>query len=156
MLIELDGRTYEVPEAYQDKLISQLWELAMLEYEKVPKAYHIGGMMLTRKILYDMETSLTKSHGKEVAVKIARPAKGADPNKHLLWLMSSVLREAVKSATFIIDCSESTDTVTAFAISIPRQGETGGSVAVDGDIGQREDNSGQNARRQIGPAVSDQ
>ena len=156
MLIELDGRTYEVPIEYQEKLIDQMWELAMLEYEKVPKSYHIGGMFLARKILYDMEASLTKSHGKEVALKIARPTKGADPNKHLLWLMSSVLREAIKSATFHIDTQESTDTVTAFAISIPRESATRGQVATNGDIGQREDNSGQNARRQIGPAISDQ
>ena len=83
MLVELDGRTYTVPEEYANKLIGQLWELAMAEYEKVPKAYRIGGMAIARKMLYDMETSITKSHGKEVALQIARPAKGADPNTHL-------------------------------------------------------------------------
>jgi hypothetical protein len=146
MLVELDGRVYTVPEEYANKLISQLWELAMAEYEKVPKAYRIGGMAIARKMLYDMETSITKTHGKEVALQIARPAKGADPNKHLLWIMTRVLREAVKSATFIIGTEEATNTASSFAISIARQGEAGGSLATDGNIGERENNGGKVAR----------
>ena len=51
MLVELDGRTYTVPEEYANKLISQLWDLALAEYEKVPKAYRIGGMAIARKML---------------------------------------------------------------------------------------------------------
>ena len=155
MFIELDGRTYTVPAAYQEKLIGQLWDLAMAEYEKVPKGYRVSGMFLSRKVLYEMETSLTKEYGKEIALKIARPGKGEDPNKHLLWVMSSVLREAVKSATFHIDSSEATDTITAFAISIPRQGEAGGSLASHGDIGERKDDSRETTRYQIGPPLSD-
>ena len=156
MLVELDGRVYTVPEEYANKLIGQLWDLAMAEYEKVPKAYRIGGMALSRKMLYDMETSITKTHGKEIALQIARPGKGADPNKHLLWVMTRVLREAVKSATFLIDTEVSTDTITAFAISIPRQGEAGGPLATDGDQREREDNSGQTARYPAGETLSDQ
>jgi len=155
MLVELDGRTYTVPEEYANKLISQLWELAIAEYEKVPKGYRIGGMAIARKMLYDMETSITKSHGKEVALQIARPAKGADPNTHLLWIMTRVLREAVKSATFTIDYEKTTDSITAFSISIPRQGASGGQVATDGDLGERENNSREIVRYTPGETLPD-
>ena len=107
-------------------------------------------------MLYDMETSITKTHGKEVAVQIARPAKGADPNTHLLWLMTRVLREAVKSATFTIDYEEATDTITAFSISIARESEAGGPLAVDGDQRERKDNGREITRYPAGEALSDQ
>ena len=156
MLVELDGKTYTVPEEYANKIISQLWEMGLAEYEKVPKAYRIGGMAIARKILYDMETSITKSHGKETAIQIARPAKGGDPNTHLLWIMTRVLREAVKSATFIIGTEEATDTITAFAISIARESEARGQVASDGNIGERKDHSGEALRYTAGETLPDQ
>lgn len=143
MKIDLDGTAYDVPAEYRNVLITQMWAMVMQEYEKISDGMKIPAMMLTRKLLYDIEKSLTKTHGKEIAVQIARPPKGGDPNIHLLWIMSAAIREGLSNAIISISTTPATHTIDAFAVSIPRESEGGGSLVADGDIRQRENHSGE-------------
>jgi dihydroorotate dehydrogenase len=140
MNIDINGETYEVPPEYRDKLINQMWGLVMIEYDKVPQGYKIPVMALTRKLLYDLEKDLAKKHGKETAVKVARPVKGADPTKHLLWVMSGAVREGMKDATICIDTEKAAHSVTALNVSIPSTMPGGGQVAVNGNERERQNN----------------
>lgn len=153
MHVELDGKSYEVPEAYQEKLIGQLWGLVLKEYEKVPTKYRVMAKPLVRTVLYEMEKNLAKEHGPEVAAQVARPPKGEDPNTHLLWIMSKVLREGIGNAIFIIDTEETGDIITAFNISFPNSRDGGGSLASDGDIGIGENDRGETPGYSPRPSV---
>lgn len=156
MNIELNGQSYKVPREYQDKLIGQMWDLFLGEYEKIPLSYRLMGKPVARKMLYDMEKDLAKTHPKELAAQICRPAKNADPNTHLLWIMTGVIREGVRNATLSINAEETSNRVDAFAISIQSQSQGGGSLAADGDQRERENHGGENARYEIGPAISNE
>jgi hypothetical protein len=160
MIIDINGQSYEVPADYRDKLINQMWAMLMSEYEKIPEGYRIMGMALTRKMLYGIEKDLSKSHGKEMALQVARPAKGADPNTHLLWVMTGAIREGLSNATFTIETStENAGEVSAFNISIPtlRQDTdaSGGPATVNGHIGVGENDSIETPGQRSHPSVSD-
>jgi len=155
MNIEINGVTFEITPEKQEELILQLWHMWLEQYQDIPPGYRILAKPFTRKVLLDMETKITKEQGKERAIAICRPAKGGDPNLHLLWILAGFSREAMKYATICIETEGTTNTVGAISFRLKGEGESGRSLALSGDIGEREDDSSQSPGHQVGPVVSD-
>jgi len=155
MNIEINGITFEITPEKQEELILQLWQMWLEQYQDIPPGYRILAKPFTRKVLLDMETKITKEQGKERAMQVCRPAKGGDPNLHLLWILAGFSREAMKYATICIDTEEATDTVSNLTFRLKGEGESGRSLAPGGNERLGEDDSSESAGHQIGPVVSD-
>src|SRR6266496_1204001 len=155
MNIEINGQIYEITPEKQEELILQLWQMWLEQYQDIPLGYRILAKPFTRKDLLDMETKIAKEQGKERAMQVCRPAKGGDPNLHLLWILAGFSREAMKYATICIDTEEATDTISDLTFRLKGESESGRSLATGGDIGEREDDSSESPGYQVGPVVPD-
>jgi hypothetical protein len=156
MKLELNGQEYEVPQSFDATFVNQLYEHGREEYEKQDPAIKALIMVPTRMILGAMEKSLTKSQGKEVALRVCRPAKKEDPNLFLLRFIGGLLMEAMKYAELSIMVEEAdtrrssedaikNNTVTGLSLSFKQSGtgEAGGSLDTDREYRQWENNSTQ-------------
>ncbi len=156
MNIEINGQIFEITPEKQEELILQLWQMWLEQYAAIGQGYRILAKPFTRQVLLDMEKKITKEQGKEKAIVVCRPPKGGDPNLHLLWILAGFSREAMKYATICIDTEEATDTVSDLTFRLKSEGESGRPLVTGGDIGEREDDSGESSGHQIGPVVSDE
>src|SRR6266496_5619677 len=111
MNIEINGITFEITPEKQEELILQLWQMWLEQYQDIPPGYRILAKPFTRKVLLDMETKITKEQGKERAMQVCRPAKGGDPNFHLLWILAGFSRQAMKYASLSLGPAAATPTL---------------------------------------------
>ncbi|SRR6266496_2229543 len=156
MNIEINGQIYEITPEKQEELILQLWQMWLEQYASIGQGYRILAKPFTRQVLLDMEKKIGKEQGKERAIAVCRPPKGGDPNLHLLWILAGFSREAMKYATICIDTEDTTGTVSDLTFRLKGEGESGGPLAISGDIGEREDDSSESTRYQVGPVVSNE
>ena len=141
MQLEINGKTYDVPESYQTKLFDDMLAEGLTEYEKLSPEWRVLAKPISRGILLAIEKQLATKIGKEKAKEV-RPGN-EDANKHLLKLLAKVLFEGMKRASIHVNCEEGTDQISSFSISISRQGEAGRQVDTDRNIRLRENNSTQ-------------
>lgn len=138
MHIEINGVSYEVPQAYVNQLASDLFGLAEQVYEeKLDDTIKVGLMAITRTLLVKEELSVRMKHGKEAA-RAMRPPPKADPNVWLARQCLPSIQEMLKNA--VLTCQTESNTVTALGVSNTGNSAAGGQVDSTGDIGLREDN----------------
>jgi len=156
MNIEINGQIFEITPEKQEELILQLWQMWLEQYAAIGQGYRILAKPFTRQVLLDMEKKITKEQGKEKAIAVCRPPKGGDPNLHLLWILAGFSREAMKYATICIETEDTTSTVGTLTFRLKGESESGGPLAISGDIGEREDDSSQSPGHTVGPVVSNE
>ena len=153
MIIDLDGRLYTVPAHIEHKIVEQAYLLVLEKYMKLDKPIRLGLKPISRHYISKMEQELNKlgKDGKQI-----RPKDGEDPTLHYTRLVLGTLQEGLKDAILFIDTEGGGDAVAAFALSIPREGESGGSLSFGGDLGEWQDNGSEDVRPAAREVISDQ
>lgn len=141
MKIDWNGWVYNIPREQEAKILEQVYGLGLQEYEKLDPKWRLAGKAVAREVLRKMEDDVRKKHGKDAALAI-RPPKKSDPVPFLADLLARLLLEGLSHVTLAIDATA--DTIEAFSLSIERgienPGASGGPVALDGNIGERQNN----------------
>ncbi len=141
MHIEINGVSYEVPQAYVNQLASDLFGLAEQAYEeKLDDTVKIGLMAITRTLLVKEELSIRMKHGKEAA-RAMRPPPKADPNVWLARQCLPSIQEMLKNA--ILSCKTESGSVTSLGVSNTGTSVAGGQMDIARDIGLRENDGSQ-------------
>lgn len=140
MRLEINGQALEVPTDFVAQLSQELWAVIEALYEeKIPDTMKTGMMIPVRAMLVQEELQVRMKHGKEAA-RAMRPPPKEDVN---LWLFRKFLpyvQEQISHATISISCEATSQTVTAFNVSIPRDSLTGEQVGIDRHVGMWQDN----------------
>ncbi len=143
MKIELDGKTYDLPPALEEKLLQDFWDLLAHLYEsRLGDKEKVGLMVITRGMLLKAEIEARLTAGKEAALRL-RPPKKADPNLFIAELFLPQAMEALAHATIHIDSEGATRCITAFNLSFEGAGASGGQLGADRDAGIRQDDRAQ-------------
>lgn len=145
MRILLNEEEYSLSSETETQMINQGYQLILERYEGLGKTLRLALMPLSRHILMEME----KKHG-----KIIRPGKGEDPSLHLVKLMLGVLIRGLPNVTAQVTTKAGTTEIQSFDLSITGEGESGGQVALDGNVGLGEDNGGETLRPEFEQVVS--
>lgn len=138
MKIEIDGVAYDVPEAYVQKLASDLWaQLETMYEEKLDDGIKSLFMAGTRAFLVKEEMSVRMKHGKEAA-RALRPPPKSDPTLWLARMMLPTMQRMLQDVT--VTCETAGSSVTALSLSVPRASEQGGQVDTTGNERLRQNN----------------
>ena len=155
MKIHIDGRYYDLPQEVEDRLLSQFYLLFANLYmsEIIPKALRIAVKPIARHELEKKEKALNQVG---YDGKVVRPINGGDPALRFLELEIGKLRGEGKLKDVILHIQTEADaaTISAFAVSIPRQGESRGFDTSGRDAWERQDSSGEvpgPGRREVVP-----
>jgi hypothetical protein len=156
MILVLNGAELDIPESFDANFVEQLYAHGKEEYDKQSNEVKAIAMVPTHMVLKALEKKFIRTHGKEFALQIARPAKREDPNLFLLRFIGGLLLEAMKNAELTInytpvpaetECGAAegltpAGSVTALSLSFraASQGATGGSLDSDRLDGERQDN----------------
>jgi len=140
MIIDIDGRTLQVPAEIEAKVFEQLYCMLLGMHAKLDRPKRLLLKPLARHMLADLESELNKL-GKDG--KMVRPPEGKDAAMHLASLHLATYQECMKDAILLIDTEEGTGTVTAFNVSVRSPGETGRQVSLGWDQRERENDRGQ-------------
>lgn len=140
MKLSMNGRLYDVPRDYQEKLMRDVLEEGKKDYEhKLSKKWRVIAMAPARLLLVEMEKHAAKQIGAEAAREAIRPKKGEDPVLKLAWCFANVVLEGLKHVALHID-TDGQGTVSAFGLVIEGAGEAGRLVGLDRGEGEREIN----------------
>ncbi len=155
MHIDIDGKLYEIPAAMEAAMMGQLFQMIVDGmYPQIPTMVRQGLKVYTRKELLKMEQALDKAgyDGKSI-----RPPAGEDPTLHYLRIQFYNGLKGIHDAILLIDTAEGSNTITAFALSLPEQnqGQIGGPLLTGGNIGEREDVGDEGTGQASGEAVPD-
>ena|SRR5258708_4752535 len=141
MIIDIDGRTLQVPAEIEAKIFEQLYAMLLGMHAKLDRPKRLLLKPLARHMLADLESELNKL-GKDG--KMVRPPDGKDAAMHLASLHLATYQECMKDAILLIDTTEG-DTVTAFNLSIRNPGQAGGQVSLSGAIHDNKEDSSQSS-----------
>jgi len=119
MKICINGADKLVPDAYEQKLLADLYDFGTVEYLKLDATWRVVAKPLTRGILQKIESEVAKKSGKEAALAV-RPAKNSDPTLHLARIFLAMLATAMHNITLSMEIEG--DQLTAFNLDIPRSG----------------------------------
>jgi hypothetical protein len=124
------------------------------EYEKLEPTYRLIAKTIARGALSWIEERVKQEAGVDASV-LVRPAKKADPVPHLMNLGEKLLTDMMNHVTISFDTTEA-GTITGFTVAVtPKgQGQDGGPVDSDGDIGQRENDRLEVSRLDVHEALS--
>lgn len=143
MNVEINGATYEVPQAVADKLINDIVAVAIAKYNSLDspmiEKFKIGGQMLVRGALKFIEDVARKQYGKEVSLQFRPPPK-CDPTVWALQTFLPTMKKELEHVTLSCQIDVTTNTATAFSLSVPSKGSSRRQVDTTGDIGLRENN----------------
>lgn len=147
MKLHIDGKFYELPQEVEDKLLLQFYVLLSQIYvsDAIPKGLRLAIKPLARHELEKKEKELNRAG---YDGKVVRPAPGSDPALRLMELELGKLRGEgkLKDVTLYVSTETDSSTISALSLSIAGEGESGGSDTARGYIGERQDNSGEDAR----------
>lgn len=143
MKLYINGEENQVPRAFLEKLMGQLLDLGLVEYDKLTRPARVMIKPLTRGILAWLEKVAAEKHGKE-AGKLFRPPSGEDPTPFLARCLSVMLLEGLDAyVDLAIDTSDHRATALSCSIAPALRGQGAGEAGrqVDSarDIGLRQD-----------------
>lgn len=148
MRIEID-ETYTYTYTDLSGLTSLFRGKIEADYEKLGLSERLLAKVAARKALEWLEQRVQKDGGDIDAV---RPPKKADPVPFLFRIGSVLLGEMLKHVTIRIDTKKNTITT---LITGKDSREDGGSVVIDGNLGQWQDNSLEIPGCDVQPSLSD-
>lgn len=129
-MLKIDGKIYEI----SADLVPYATGFLREEYRKLDENFQFILKPIARELLRRMEKS---ARDKDQDWTLYRPEKKKDPVDHLIIVFGKIIWGGVMHA----DISLIVENNTVEAIEIA--GKTGGSLATDGNIGEREDNCSQ-------------
>ena len=137
MIVLLNGDEYGITAEQRKLAVYFALEMLVEEYDKLDGKYRLLAKTLAREILRKMEAEARKKHGNEIALKF-RPGKGEDVCIFLLDILSVFVEEALNRVTLSIETDN--NTISAFKLSISREGETRRQMVTHGNERVRENN----------------
>ncbi len=137
MKISINDVEYNVPGEEELLLLKTGQAIGIAEYNKLPQQWRILAKPFAREILRTMEEKARKEVGKEQAL-VFRPGN-ADPNIHLSNIVLALFQEALKHVTVSIITEH--HTIASLSLSVENQSVSGGQVALNGHVREREDHS---------------
>jgi hypothetical protein len=140
MNITIDGVEYLIPAEEETLLLRQLQAHFIKMYEGLDGKWRLLLKPVARELLRAMEKKAREQYGDEVAMRI-RPPHRKDPNLHLMDVSLALSQKGMEDVSIGIATAD--HTIANISLSIPNQGESGGQMALNGDIGVWEDNSAQ-------------
>lgn len=126
-------------------MVNQVYQMLLERYESMGKTLRLALKPLARHVLMELE----KKHGTQV-----RPPKGDDPSLHLVKLLLGVLIKGMPNVSVIVSTTPGTTEIQSFDLSVKGEGESGGQVVTHGNIGEWQDDGGEDVRRESRKAVS--
>ncbi len=155
MHIDIDGRLLEVPAELEAQMAGQLFQMIVDGlYPTIPAFIRQGLKVYARKELLKVENRLNAAgyDGKSV-----RPPTGADATLHFMRMQFWNGLKGIHDAILLIDTEGESNTITAFALSLPEQNpsEGGRPLLLRGDEREREDVGDEGDGSPVGESVSD-
>lgn len=152
MKIFLDGIEYRVTAEQEQKLLEQLNAMGADMYEKQGLELQLLGSALANWILNKWARAIKKAKGPEAALAIRTPKK-ADPVLHLSKLFAGIFGKVLEHAELTIT-TDGAGTAQSCQLQLQTpENQGGGSLVLNGDIGQREDDGAQVPGRGVLPAL---
>ena len=145
MQLIIDGKPYTLQEEDARQLISFAQDMMLAEYSKLDDNWQFLSKPIARTILQKMEESAKKKGATKEQALAFRPPKRQGPTEHLIKIISGVFFEAVRRVELRITTDG--DRISSFTSEIKHQGESGGSLASDGDIRVGQDDDAEILRR---------
>lgn len=139
MQVEINGETFALPPAAEEKLLQDFWTMLAHLYEtRLGDKEKAGLMMITRAMLLKAEIEARAKVGKEAALRF-RPPRKADPNLFIAESFLPQAREALGHATIHIDTEASGNRITALNLTLEGAGAGGRLLDSAGNAGVGQD-----------------
>jgi hypothetical protein len=152
MKISFAGEEYIVPAEEEILLLQQIQGIMLQEYGKLDANMRFLAKPVARGFLQKLENEARVKHGKEQAL-IFRPDKKQDAVIHLSNIMIGILREALQHVA--LEIGTVNHSIASLKVTVSRESSGRGQVAVNGDIGEWENNRSQISGRNDNATVSD-
>jgi hypothetical protein len=151
MRISIDGNSYELTSETQTQLLQQLQAFEVDAYHHLDEALRFLLKPVARHLLEKTEKKLRASGvGKEEAARICRPVKREDPVIRFIGLNMAISQSLFNNAELSIETRGAT--ITSATLQAADEGR--GSLALNGDQRERENNGAEIPGRGLYEALS--